>query len=77
MDQKLVKGVKQYLIRWKGYGADSDTWEPESTLSCPELIAKFIASKEKKPKGRPSKKPKQDESDDDDDGEPGAEYEVS
>lgn len=64
MDQKLVKGVKQFLIRWKGYGADSDTWEPESTLSCPELIAKFIASKEKKSKGRSPKKSKQDDSED-------------
>lgn len=61
IDQKLVKGVKQFLIRWKGYGADSDTWEPESTLSCSELIAKFIASKAKKPKGRFSRKSGQDD----------------
>lgn len=64
IDQKVVKGVKQFLIRWKGYGANSDTWEPESTLSCPELTTKFITSKEKKPKGRPSRKSKQDDSED-------------
>ncbi|GBP19811.1 Chromobox protein homolog 5 [Eumeta japonica] len=41
IDSKKVKGKIHYLIRWKGYGADSDTWEPENTLSCPDLIAKF------------------------------------
>lgn len=41
IDSKKIKGKLHYLIRWKGYSADSDTWEPENTLSCPELINKF------------------------------------
>lgn len=41
MDSKKIKGKLHYLIRWKGYGADSDTWEPENTLSCPDLISKY------------------------------------
>ncbi|CAH0761202.1 unnamed protein product [Diatraea saccharalis] len=41
IDSKRIKGKLHYLIRWKGYSADSDTWEPENTLSCPELINKF------------------------------------
>ncbi|XP_068618529.1 chromobox protein homolog 3-like [Battus philenor] len=41
VDSKRIKGKLHYLIRWKGYSAESDTWEPENTLSCPELINKF------------------------------------
>lgn len=45
IDEKYRKGNRYLLIRWKGYGMESDTWEPESTLSCPDLIKKFEASK--------------------------------
>lgn len=41
VDHKIEKGISYYLIRWKGYDADGDTWEPEDTLSCPDLISKF------------------------------------
>lgn len=41
VDSKRIKGKLHYLIRWKGYSADNDTWEPENTLSCPELINKY------------------------------------
>lgn len=40
--QKMQKKKRFYLVRWKNYGADSDTWEPEDSLSCPELIQKFL-----------------------------------
>ncbi|XP_075979187.1 chromobox protein homolog 3-like [Anticarsia gemmatalis] len=46
IDSKRIKGKLHYLIRWKGYSADSDTWEPENTLSCPDLINKFNDEKE-------------------------------
>uniref|UniRef100_A0A1Y1K501 Chromo domain-containing protein n=1 Tax=Photinus pyralis TaxID=7054 RepID=A0A1Y1K501_PHOPY len=41
IDEKVVRGVIHYLIRWKGYDPESDTWEPENTLECPDLIKKF------------------------------------
>lgn len=34
--------TKYYLIRWKGYSPNSDTWEPENNLSCPEILRKFL-----------------------------------
>lgn len=37
----MVRGVRHYLIRWKGYEPESDSWEPELTLNCPELIKQF------------------------------------
>ncbi|XP_017155476.1 chromodomain-helicase-DNA-binding protein 1 isoform X1 [Drosophila miranda] len=38
---KKVRGASYFLIRWKGYNADSDTWEPEIDLNCDDLIAEF------------------------------------
>lgn len=31
----------EYLIRWKGYATEYDTWEPESTLCCPDLLREY------------------------------------
>lgn len=46
IDEKVIRGTRYYLIRWKGYGEESDTWEPAPTLNCPEAIQEY---KKKKP----------------------------
>lgn len=57
VDHKTEKGVSYYLIRWKGYGPNDDTWEEEGTLSCQELIDKFNKKKkDTKSRGRPASK---------------------
>ncbi|KAJ0178272.1 hypothetical protein K1T71_006095 [Dendrolimus kikuchii] len=58
VDSKKIKGKLHYLIRWKGYTSESDTWEPENTLSCPELINKYNDEKEnsKNKEAKPAKK---------------------
>ncbi len=35
------RGSTEYKIRWKGYSADADTWEPKENLSCERLIKEF------------------------------------
>ena len=53
VDSKTVKGKTKYLIHWKGWESSDDTWEPEETLKCPDLIRAF------KKKGKtPTKKAK-------------------
>lgn len=39
---------REFLIRWKDYSKNCDSWEPEENLDCPELIAKFVAKLERK-----------------------------
>jgi len=31
----------QYLIKWKGYGCEHNSWESTSEVSAPELTAEF------------------------------------
>ncbi|CAH1973682.1 unnamed protein product [Acanthoscelides obtectus] len=55
LDEKMVKGVRHYLIRWKGYEEESDTWEPENTLNCTDLIKDFKEQKKNKKTAKPAK----------------------
>lgn len=52
VDSRSVKGKQQFLIRWKGWSADADTWEPLSSLNCPEKINEFEKSKKSPAKGK-------------------------
>ncbi|KAK6635845.1 hypothetical protein RUM44_001099 [Polyplax serrata] len=35
-------GEREFLVRWKGYSAKDDTWEPERHLNCTELINEYM-----------------------------------
>ena len=42
MDRRIVRGKKEYLIKWKGYPESQSTWEPNSHLTyIQELVKKF------------------------------------
>ena len=32
LNKRKIKGVEKYLVRWKGFTAESDTWEKEEDL---------------------------------------------
>lgn len=40
IDHKGGKNSRQYLVRWKGYSSDDDTWEKESHFY-PEILNKY------------------------------------
>lgn len=40
--RKNKKGKVEYLVRWRGYGSEGDTWEPETHLStCMNYVQEF------------------------------------
>jgi Chromo (CHRromatin Organisation MOdifier) domain len=40
LEDRIYKKKKQYLIQWKGYAPAHDSWEDESGIHAPDLIAK-------------------------------------
>ena len=42
-----IDNKRNFLIRWKGYGTEQDTWEPEENLECAGKIEKFMTDYEK------------------------------
>lgn len=49
---KTERGKKFYLVKWKGFSEDESTWEPEASLSCPDLVKKYNNSKNSPSKGK-------------------------
>lgn len=52
--KRVVKGRIEYLLKWKGYNDDENTWEPKDNLDCTELLADFESREKEKREKRKS-----------------------
>lgn len=45
LDERWITGKRQLLLRWAGYDASADTWEPvEHLAGAAELLSAFDAA---------------------------------
>ena len=46
----LENGKLQYLVKWKGYSMDDNTWEPASQFTSKKVLQNFYCHHPEQPK---------------------------
>jgi hypothetical protein len=44
LNSRLFRGRLQYLVQWKGYSYEHNSWEDATDVHSPELVAKFYST---------------------------------
>ena len=44
LDSRMRRGQLQFLIKWKGYGYEENSWENKGDVNAPDLITDFYNS---------------------------------
>lgn len=57
IDKRIRQGKVEYLLKWRGYDSDENTWEPRDNLQCSELVEAYekMHQKPKIPSGSKGK----------------------
>lgn len=42
LNDRMVKGQREYLVRWKGYTAKYDLWVKKKDLSCSKILKEYM-----------------------------------
>mmetsp|Transcript_38263 Transcript_38263/g.62209 ORF Transcript_38263/g.62209 Transcript_38263/m.62209 type:complete len:243 (-) Transcript_38263:167-895(-) len=43
--RRMADGSREFLVSWKGYGEDENTWETGENLQCPAILNRFLSSR--------------------------------
>lgn len=41
LDMRTINGKEEFLLKWKNYSEDENTWEPRENLKCGRILATF------------------------------------
>lgn len=50
LDDKIVRGKRKFLVHWKDFESEHDTWENEHNLNCPDILRDYLSAKDTKSK---------------------------
>lgn len=41
LDKRVKNNKIEYLLKWKGYSDEHNTWEPKKNINCDDLLKEF------------------------------------